>query len=86
VSPSQGPPNGCTPGIGGGSTEVFAVYEGAPSGNALANSKAFDHGFLKDVSVVYGVDGDVENTTFTSNQTVLKGGPRFASDVRGSRS
>jgi nucleoside-specific outer membrane channel protein Tsx len=68
---------------GQGSLELYALYRGSLSGNAVTHSKMFSFGFLKDISLSYGGDGESQNTEFAPNKRDIVGGIQFAFDVPG---
>lgn len=70
-------------GIGDGAMEVYALYRGTLSFNALSGSKAFSIGPLKDVGFYFGGDVNTKNTAFAPQKDLLVGGLQFAFDVPG---
>jgi len=70
-------------GAGGASMELYALYRGTLSGNALSHSKMFSFGFLKDISLSFGGDGESQNTAFAPHKRDLVGGIQFSFDVPG---
>jgi len=68
---------------GQGSLELYALYRGSLSGNAVTHSKMFSFGFLKDISLSYGGDGESQNTEFAPNKRDIVGGVQFSFDVPG---
>ncbi len=74
---------GLTVGSQSGSRELYFIYRGTLSGNAVTNSKAFNFGFIKDVSLEYGVDVESQNTAFAPQKTLFVIGPQISFDVPG---
>ena len=74
---------GLTAGSQAGSREVYFIYRGTLSGNAVTNSKRFNFGFVKDVSFEYGTDVESQNTAFAPQKTALVVGPQVSFDVPG---
>lgn len=70
-------------GAGQGALEVYGIYRGTLSGNALTKSKSFSFGFIKDVSLAYGGDFNTKNTSFASEKRLIVGGAQVAFDVPG---
>jgi hypothetical protein len=68
---------------GEGSLELYALYRGTLSGNALTHSKAFSLGPLKDISLSFGGDGESQNTAFAPNKRDIVGGLQVAFNVPG---
>lgn len=74
---------GLTVGSQSGSRELYFIYRGTLSGNAVTGSKNFSFGFIKDVSFEYGTDVETQNTAFAPQKTALVLGPQFSFDVPG---
>lgn len=70
-------------GGGEGALEVYGIYRGTLSGNALTKSKSFSFGIIKDVSLAYGGDFNTKNTSFASEKRLIVGGAQIAFDVPG---
>jgi hypothetical protein len=70
-------------GGGQGAFEVYGLYRGTLSGNALTGSKNFSFGFVKDVSLSYGFDANTKNTSFAPEKKDLVAGVQIAFDVPG---
>ena len=70
-------------GGGEGALEVYGIYRGTLSGNALTKSKSFSFGFVKDVSLAFGGDFNTKNTSFASEKRLAVGGVQVAFDVPG---
>ena len=70
-------------GIGQGALEVYALYRGTLSWNALSASKAFSFGPVKDLSFYYGVDANTKNTAFAPQKDLVVAGLQVAFDVPG---
>ena len=73
-----------TPFTGGGALEIYALYRGTLSGNALTHSKMFSYGFVKDVSLGFGGDINTKDTFFGPRKRDVVGGVQLAFDVRAS--
>jgi hypothetical protein len=71
-------PNGAS-----GAFEVYGLYRGTLSGNALTSSKTFSVGPVKDLSLEFGFDFNTKNTNFASQKKLLVIGPQIAFDVPG---
>jgi len=70
-------------GVGQGAFEVYALYRGTLSWNALSASKAFSFGPVKDISFYYGVDANTKNTAFAPQKDLIVAGLQVAFDVPG---
>jgi hypothetical protein len=70
-------------GIGQGALEVYALYRGTLSWNALSGTKAFSFGPVKDLGFYYGVDANTKNTAFAPQKDLVVGGLQVAFDVPG---
>jgi hypothetical protein len=66
-----------------GAVEVYALYRGNLSGNALTNSTMFTFGPVKDVRAEVGIDFNTKNTTFAPEKKLIVAGPNFSFDVPG---
>jgi hypothetical protein len=64
-----------------GATEVYVIYRGNLSGNAVLNTKAFSFGPVADVRLEFGGDFNTKNTTFAPEKKLLIIGPNFAMDM-----
>ena len=71
------------PGTGMGALEIYALYRGSISGNAVTNSKSFAFGPIKDVSLGFGGDINTKDTLFAPRKRDLVIGPQFSFDVEG---
>lgn len=82
-------PAGTTNGPGGsiifepyGYTDVFGVYRGTLSLNAITGTKSFAvPGIIKDVSLSYGTNFGATNDAFGSKTRAILGGLNFSADV-----
>lgn len=70
-------------GIGQGALEVYALYRGTLSWNALSGSKAFSFGPVKDIGFYYGVDTNTKNTAFAPQKNLVVAGLQVAFAVPG---
>jgi nucleoside-specific outer membrane channel protein Tsx len=70
-------------GIGQGALEVYALYRGTLSWNALSGTKAFSFGPVKDVSFYYGFDANTKNTAFAPQKDLVVAGLQVAFAVPG---
>jgi nucleoside-specific outer membrane channel protein Tsx len=68
---------------GAGAIEVYALYRGTLSGNALSNSKQFSYGIIKDISIGFGGDIGTKDTYFAPRKRDLVVGPQVSLDVPG---
>jgi hypothetical protein len=66
-----------------GATEVYGVYRGNLSGNALTGSKMFTFGPIKDIRAEIGFDFNTKNTAFAPEKRLVVIGPNFSFDVPG---
>jgi hypothetical protein len=64
-----------------GATEVYAIYRGNLSGNAIFNTKVFSFGPVADVRLEFGGDWNTKNTQFAPAKKLLIIGPNFAMDL-----
>jgi nucleoside-specific outer membrane channel protein Tsx len=64
-----------------GATEVYVIYRGNLSGNAVLNTKALSFGPVADVRLEFGGDFNTKNTTFAPEKKLLIIGPNFAMDL-----
>jgi hypothetical protein len=64
-----------------GATEVYVIYRGNLSGNAVFNTKAFAFGPVADVRLEFGGDFNTKNTTFAPEKKAIILGPNFAMDL-----
>ncbi|WP_156462812.1 hypothetical protein [Methylobacterium sp. Leaf93] len=65
-----------------GATEVYGLYRGTLSLNALTGTKAFIvPGLVKDVSLSYGFDANTKDTAFGPRKRNVVGGLNLAFDV-----
>jgi nucleoside-specific outer membrane channel protein Tsx len=71
------------PYTGDGAFEIYALYRGTLSGNAITHSKQFSYGFIKDVSLGYGGDINTKDTAFAPRKRDLVGGVQLSFDVPG---
>ncbi|MBX9739570.1 MAG: hypothetical protein K2X62_05850 [Beijerinckiaceae bacterium] len=78
-SNSRDPANGG----GDGAFEVYGLYRGTLSGNALSGSRPFSVGPIKDVSLSFGFDANTKNTAFAPQKRDVVGGLQVAFDVPG---
>jgi nucleoside-specific outer membrane channel protein Tsx len=81
-------PSGRTNGFGvptfdnSGAFEVYGLYRGTLSLNALTGTKMFAiPGFVKDVSLALGFDANTKDTAFGPRKKDIVGGLNFAFDV-----
>lgn len=70
-------------GGGDGATEVYALYRGILSGNALTATKAFSFGPIRDLRLGFGGDLNSKNTNFAAQKRLLVVGPNIAFDLPG---
>ncbi len=70
-------------GIGQGALEVYGLYRGTLSWNALSASKMFSFGPVKDLGFYYGVDANTKNTAFAPQKDLVVAGLQVAFDVPG---
>lgn len=70
-------------GGGDGATEVYALYRGTLSGNAITGTKAFTFGPFRDMRVQYGLDLNGKDTNFAAQKRLITFGPSFAFDLPG---
>lgn len=77
--------NGRNPSSGstGGATEVYALYRGNLSGNAIFGDKKFSFGPIKDVRLEIGFDFNTKNDAFAPAKKLVVAGPNIAFDVPG---
>ena len=70
---------------GQGSLELYTLYRGSLSGNALTHSKQFavPAVFIKDVSLYFGADGETQNVRISPEKKVIVAGLQIAFDVPG---
>ncbi len=66
-----------------GAVEVYGIYRGNLSGNAVFDTKMFSFGPVKDVRFEFGGDMNTKNTTFAPEKKLLILGPNIAFDVPG---
>ena len=71
------------PNTGTGAFEIYALYRGTLSGNAVTNSHEFSYGFVKDISLGYGGDINTKDTLFAPRKRDLVIGPQVSFDVPG---
>ena len=71
------------PFTGDGAFEIYALYRGTLSGNAITHSKQFSYGVVKDISFGYGGDINTKDTVFAPRKRDLVAGVNFAFDVPG---
>lgn len=71
------------PYTGSGAVEIYTVYRGTLSGNALTHSKQFSYGFVKDVSLGFGGDINTKDTLFAPRKRELVAGPQVSFAVPG---
>ena len=71
------------PYTGMGALEIYALYRGTLSGNAITNSKQFSYGFVKDISFGFGGDINTKDTLFAPRKRDLVAGPQISFDVPG---
>jgi hypothetical protein len=64
-----------------GATEVYGIYRGNLSGNAVFNTKAFAFGPVADVRMEFGGDFNTKNTAFAPEKKLLIFGPNFSMDL-----
>ena len=77
------PPAGAAAAAYTGAVEVYSLYRGTISGNAVTGTKAFSFGPVKDISLGFGVDANTKNTSFGSDKKLVVVGPRIDFDVPG---
>jgi nucleoside-specific outer membrane channel protein Tsx len=70
-------------GIGQGALEVYGLYRGTLSWNALSASKAFSFGPVKDLAFYYGGDTNTKNTAFAPQKNLVVAGLQVQFDVPG---
>jgi hypothetical protein len=70
-------------GIGQGALEVYGLYRGTLSWNALSGSKAFSFGPVKDIGFYYGWDSNTKNTAFAPQKNLVVAGLQVAFNVPG---
>ena len=77
--------NGRNPSSGstGGATEVYALYRGNLSGNAIFGDKKFSFGPVKDLRFELGFDFNTKNDAFAPAKKLVVAGPNIAFDVPG---
>jgi hypothetical protein len=61
-----------------GATEVYGIYRGNLSGNAIFNTKVFAFGPIADVRLEFGGDFNTKNTSFAPEKKLLIIGPNFS--------
>lgn len=66
-----------------GATEIYAVYRGNLSGNAITGGDNFKFGPIKDVTLEIGADVNTKNTAFAPQKKLLVFGPNIHFDVLG---
>ena len=66
-----------------GATEVYAVYRGNLSGNAVTGGDTFKFGPIKDITMEIGGDLNTKNTAFAPEKKLFIFGPNFHFDVPG---
>jgi nucleoside-specific outer membrane channel protein Tsx len=66
-----------------GATEVYGIYRGNLSGNAVFDTKAFTFGPVRDVRFEFGGDFNTKNTEFAPEKKLLVLGPNISFDVPG---
>ena len=71
------------PGSGMGALEIYALYRGSISGNAVTNSHTFAFGPVKDISLGFGGDINTKDTLFAPRKRDLVAGPQVSFDVQG---
>lgn len=71
-----------------GYTEIYGFFRSTLGWNELTHSKMFSYGPLKNISFVYGADGNVDNTTLESAKRSIQGGLQadFATPYNGNLS
>jgi opacity protein-like surface antigen len=70
-------------GIGQGALEVYGLYRGTLSWNALSGTKAFSFGPVKDLGFYYGFDANTKNTAFAPQKDLVVAGLQVSFDVPG---
>ena len=64
--------------------ELYGIYRGTLSGNALTHSKIFAiDPVVKDISLGFGGDIEAENNKFSPNKRALVFGPQISFNVQG---
>jgi nucleoside-specific outer membrane channel protein Tsx len=66
-----------------GAVEVYALYRGNLSGNAITGTKDFSFGPVKDVRLELGGDWNTKNTTFAPEKKLIVFGPNISFDTPG---
>ena len=66
-----------------GATEVYGLYRGNLSGNAVFDTKLFAFKPVKDIRFEFGGDFNTKNTAFAPEKRLLVLGPNIAFDVPG---
>ena len=66
-----------------GATEIYGVYRGNLSGNAVVGGDPFKFGPIKDITLEIGGDINTKNTAFAPQKKLLVFGPNFHFDVPG---
>lgn len=72
-----------TPGVGDGALEVYGLYRGTLSGNALTGTKMFSVGPIRDVSFIFGGDLEAKNNYFAAQKRDYVFGGQVSFDVPG---
>lgn len=67
----------------GGATEVYALYRGNISGNAVFGADMFTFGPVKDLRFELGFDFNTKNDTFAPAKKLIVAGPNIAFNVPG---
>ena len=67
----------------GGATEVYALYRGNFSGNAILGGTPFTFGPIKDVRFELGFDFNTKNDTFAPAKKLIVAGPNISFNVPG---
>jgi hypothetical protein len=83
-SSNKDPSTGSAIGTGDGALEVYGLYRGTLSLNAMLGTKALTiPGIIKDVSVGFGFDANTKNTTFGPQKRNVVFGTTLSFDVPG---
>jgi nucleoside-specific outer membrane channel protein Tsx len=64
-------------GIGDGALEVYGLFRSTFGLNEITNSKTFSLGWLKDISLYVGADGNTKNTAFAPQKRDVVAGIQF---------
>lgn len=74
-----------SPGVTGdpGAVEVYAIYRGNLSGNAITGTNMFTFGPVKDIRAELGFDFNTKNTAFAPEKKLIVAGPNISFDVPG---